>query len=70
MKWVTALALGAVLGFVLPTAIDVESGVWTNSWAGWGTIHPDVGSPGLLFSIPVFAASAIAARAFFNWHGR
>jgi len=70
MKWLTALAFGAILGFVLPTAIDVGSGVWTDSWAGWGTIRPHAGSPGLLFSIPVFLAAALAARIFFNWHGR
>jgi hypothetical protein len=68
MRWITALLLGAVLGFVLPTALDARSGLWMNSWANWGTIHPLAASPGLLFSIPVFLASAMAARIFFNWH--
>ena len=70
MKWIMALAIGAVLGFVLPTGMDLRSGVWMDSWASWGTIRPDAGSPGLLFSIPVFLGSAIALRLVFNWHTR
>jgi hypothetical protein len=70
MKWLSALFLGAILGVVLPTALDMRSGVWMNSFAGWGTIHPHAGSPGLLFSIPVFLGSAIFLRAVFNWHTR
>jgi hypothetical protein len=70
MKWITALIAGAVLGIVLPTAMDLRSGVWADSWAGWGTIHPHAGSPGLLFSIPVFLGSALALRLVFNWHSR
>jgi hypothetical protein len=70
MKWVTALAFGAILGFVLPTALNGGEGVWMDSWAGWGTIRPHEASPGLLFSIPLFLGAAIAARTFFNWHGR
>ena len=70
MKWVSALVLGAVLAFVLPTALDMRAGVWMHSWAAWGTIRPHSGSPGLLFSIPLFLASALAARVFFNWHSR
>jgi hypothetical protein len=68
MKWITALAAGALLGVVLPTAMDLRSGVWTDSWAGWGTVHPHAASPGLLFSIPVFVVAAIAFRLVFNWH--
>ena len=67
MKWLTALIFGAILGVVLPTVIDGQSGVWTGSWANWGTYRH---AGGLLFSIPVFLGSAIAARAFFNWHSR
>ena len=70
MKWITALAIGAILGFALPTILDFGSGVWTNSWAGPGTIRPLKGSPGLLFSIPVFVGSALALRLGFNWHTR
>ena len=70
MKWISALAFGALLGFVLPTGLDFGSGVWMNSWAGWGTVHPHVNSPGLLFSWPVFIGSAIALRMVFNWHMR
>ena len=70
MKWITALALGAILGFVLPTAMDLKSGVWMDNWTSWGTIHPHAGSPGLLFSIPLFLGSALALRLVFNWHSR
>ena len=67
MKWLTALIFGAILGVVLPTVIDSKSGVWTGSWANWGTIRH---TGGLLFSIPLFLGSAAAARTFFNWHSR
>ena len=70
MKWFTALLIGAILAFVLPTVLDAQSGVWTDSWTGWGTIHPHAGSPGLLFSIPLFIGASIAFRLFFNWHDR
>jgi hypothetical protein len=70
MKWITALVLGAILGFVLPTAMNGGEGVWTNSWAGWGTIRPHAGSPGLLFSIPLWLGSAAALRLAFSWHSR
>jgi hypothetical protein len=70
MKWITALAFGAILGFVLPTAVDLRSGLWMDSWTGWGTIRPLAGSPGLLLSIPLFLGSAVGARLFFNWHER
>jgi len=70
MKWLTALVLGAIVGFALPLAFGGRSGVWINSWAGWGTIRPLEGSPGLLFSIPIFLGTALAFRLFFNWHSR
>ena len=70
MKWISALVLGAILGLVLPTGLDMRSGVWMHSWASWGTIRPHEGSPGLLFSIPLFLGAALAFRLFFNWHGR
>jgi hypothetical protein len=68
MKWIMALGLGALVAFVLPTALDLRSGVWMHSWAAWGTIRPHATSPGLLFSIPVFLGAAMAFRAVFNWH--
>jgi hypothetical protein len=68
MKWITALALGALLGFILPMTLGGSDGVWAHSWASWGTIHPSTRSPGLLFSIPLFLGSALAFRMFFNWH--
>ena len=70
MKWLMALALGAVLGYVLPTAVDMRTGLWMDSWASWGTIRPHAGSPGLMFSIPVFLGGALALRTVFNWHTR
>jgi hypothetical protein len=70
VKWITALAFGAILGFVMPTAIDLRSGLWMNNWTAWGTIHPSAGSPGLLLSFPVFLGSALALRLVFNWHTR
>ena len=70
MKWVTALVFGLALGIVLPTAMDLQSGVWMDNWTGWGTIHPHANSPGLLLSIPLFLGSAIALRLIFNWHTR
>jgi len=70
MKWISALFLGAILGFVLPTAVDLRSGLWMNNWTAWGTIHPSATSPGLLLSIPVFLGSALALRLVFNWHSR
>ena len=70
MKWLTALAFGAVVGFVLPTAIDGRAGIWMDNWTGWGTIRPDAASPGLLFSIPLFLGTALAFRLVFNWHSR
>ena len=68
MKWITALIFGAVLGGILPTVIDGQSGVWADSWAGWGTVRPNDG--GFLFSIPLALISAVGARLFFNWHSR
>jgi hypothetical protein len=70
MKWIMAVALGALVAFVLPTGIDLRSGVWMDSWTGWGTIRPHSKSPGLLFSIPVFLGASFAFRAVFNWHTR
>ncbi len=70
MKWFTALLLGGLLGLVLPMTLGGASGGWMDGWTGWGTIRPHEGSPGLLFSIPVFLGSAIAFRLFFNWHSR
>ena len=70
MRWLSALLLGAILGIVLPTGLDMHSGVWMNSWASWGTIRPHAASPDLLLSIPVFLGSALVFRLFFNWHGR
>lgn len=68
MKWLTALLLGAILAVLLPMVLGGQSGVWMTGWTKWGTIRPVAGSPGLLFSVPVFIGGAIAFRLFFNWH--
>ena len=68
MKWVPALLLGAILAFTLPLALGGQTGVWMNSWTSWGTYRPIEGSPGFLFSVPVFLGAALAFRLFFNWH--
>ena len=68
MKWFSALLLGSVLGVFLPMIFGGREGLWTDSWAGWGTFAPFSNSPGLLFSIPVAIITAIIFRIFFNWH--
>ena len=70
MKWLTALILGGLLAFVLPMSLGGQDGVWMHSWTKWGTVRPLPGSPGFLFSIPLFLGAALAFRAFFNWHSR
>jgi len=66
----TALLIGAILGFALPLFFGGQNGVWMQSFAKWGTVRPLEGSPGLLFSIPLALGSAIALRFLFNWHSR
>ncbi len=68
MKWITALAVGAIIAFVLPTAFDGGSGMWMHNWTSPGTLRPLEGSRNLLFSIPLFAGASIALRLLFNWH--
>ena len=68
MKWISALFIGAILGFALPLFFGGPSGVWMSSFAKWGTIRPLAGSPGLLFSVPLALGSAIALRVLMNWH--
>ena len=70
MKWLTALILGGLLAFVLPMSLGGQDGVWMHSWTNWGTVRPLTGSPGFLFSIPLFLGAALAFRIFFNWHSR
>lgn len=65
-----ALVIGAIIGVALPMVFGGPTGIWMQSWAAWGTIAPLASSPGLLFSIPAFAASAIMFWLFFNWHNR
>lgn len=68
MKWISALAIGAILGFALPLFFGGQNGVWMQSFAKWGTVRPLEGSPGLLFSIPLALGAAIALRVIMNWH--
>ena len=64
----SALFLGAIVGFVLPMLLAGRAGPWMTNWTHWGTIKPFASSPGLLFSVPLFLGSAIAFRLFFSWH--
>ena len=70
MKWLTALLLGAILG--IPPADGIrraQSGVWTDSWASWGTVRPHrrvAGPPVLDSAVP--RARRWRFGLFFNWH--
>ena len=68
MKWLAALLLGAIVGFLVPMIFGGEAGFWLNAWTKVGTIRPLAGSPGLLFSVPLALGSAFIFRLFFNWH--
>ncbi|HEX8842710.1 MAG TPA: hypothetical protein VF757_10490 [Sphingomicrobium sp.] len=71
MKFVTALAIGAIAGFILPMLLGGSYGdAWMKSFAAWGTVRPLANSPALLFSIPLFAIVTAALWKFFNWHNR
>jgi hypothetical protein len=71
MKLITALAIGAITGFILPMLLGGYYGdVWMRSFAGWGTVRPLANSPALLFSIPVFVIVTVALWKFFDWHNR
>jgi hypothetical protein len=63
-----ALALGALVAFILPMSLGGSDGAWMSNWTSWGTIRPSTRSPGLLFSVPTFLGSGLAFRLFFNWH--
>jgi hypothetical protein len=68
MKWLSAMFVGAIIGFLLPMMLGGRDGVWMTGWTKIGTIAPFPSSPGLMFSVPVFAIAAIGLRFFFNWH--
>ena len=68
MRWLTALLIGAILGFVVPLLFGGQGGIWLETWVKYGTVRPFPQSPGLLFSIPIALGSAIILRIFFNWH--
>ena len=68
MKWFTALIIGAILAFTLPMALGGSGGPWMHGWTSWEP-SPISGSPGFLFSVPLFLGAALAFRLFFNWHG-
>ena len=70
MKLFTAMLLGLIIALIVPLMFGGRSGLWVNSWAGWGTIRPLANSPGLLLSIPLFLGSTFVFRLFFNWHTR
>ena len=68
MKWLLALTLGVAVGMLVPMIFGGQSGMWLESWMGYGTVRPVAGSPGLLLSIPIALGTALAFRLFFNWH--
>jgi hypothetical protein len=70
MGLLKAALLGAVAAVALPMVFGGRSGAWMSSFAEWGTITPHAGSPGLLFSIPVFAGVTIFSWLFFGWSNR
>ena len=70
MKWLTALALGAGLGFLLPMMLGGQGGAWMTNWTKWGTIHPLPGIAGPAVLRPAGLGSALGFRLFFNWHSR
>ncbi len=65
-----AALLGMIAAIALPMIFGGRTGVWMNSFAAWGTIAPLSGSPGLLFSIPLFVGVTLFAWFFFNWSNR
>jgi hypothetical protein len=68
MKWIFALMIGGLVGFVAPMMGGGRQGIWMHSFAKQGTIVPFDNSPALLFSIPVAIGMAIILRLFFGWH--
>ncbi len=70
MDLLWALLLGAVAAVAVPMIFGGPTGVWATSAASWGTIAPLAGSPGLLFSLPIFVGVAFFAYLFFNWSNR
>ena len=68
MKWLSAILLGAIIGFTLPLVVGGSGGSWMETWTKYGTVRPVAGSPGLLFSLPLALGVAIAFRLFFDWH--
>ncbi|HWH17085.1 MAG TPA: hypothetical protein VNT77_01915 [Allosphingosinicella sp.] len=70
MELLKAALLGAVAAFAVPMIFGGPTGVWGTSAAAWGTIAPLKGSPGLLFSLPIFIGLTLFAWTFFNWSNR
>ena len=70
MDLLKAALLGAVAAVALPMVFGGQTGVWMSSFAAYGTIAPLSGSPGLLFSVPLFAGVTIFSYLFFGWSNR
>ncbi|MEO6432612.1 MAG: hypothetical protein ABIO29_01370 [Sphingomicrobium sp.] len=68
MRWLSALFIGAIVGFVAPMMGGGRDGIWMHSWVKTGTIRPFENSPGLLFSIPVALGMAFILRMALSWH--
>lgn len=65
-----ALLLGAIAAVAVPMVFGGMTGFWGQNWVAWGTIQPVPGSPGLLFSIPVFAGIGFFCWLFLSWSDR
>ena len=65
-----ALLLGAIAALAIPMVFGGITGFWGQTGASWGTVQPFPGSPGLLFSIPVFAGVTFFCWLFFSWSNR
>ncbi len=70
MELLKAALLGAVAAVAMPMVFGGPSGFWMQSSTAWGTVAPLSGSPGLLFSIPVFAGVTLFSWLFFGWSNR
>ena len=70
MDLIKAALLGIIAAIALPMIFGGPSGVWMTSQVALGTIAPLKGSPGLLFSLPVFGAVTVFTWFFFNWSNR
>ncbi|HEY0626396.1 MAG TPA: hypothetical protein VGD10_06650 [Allosphingosinicella sp.] len=70
MDLLKALLIGFIIAVAVPMVFGGPTGAWMSSAASVGTISPLEGSPGLLFSIPLFVGATVIFWIFFEWHSR